>query len=316
MRKIFDLVIALMLACLTINSPAHAGTCNPNGICYACKNCSACGNCAKRGGTCSVCTGQGGGQSSGSSSSTSSGPSSSYSSDYSGDYNRSPSSFDGPAVLLTPYGPAPAELRSPTPTPEPTPTNEFSGQVVGVSDGDTISVMRNGRAVKVRLDCPESGQPFGNNAKQFTSRAAFGQTVKVFAKELDRYGRTVGSVLLPDNSWLEYGLVQNGLGWWYRQYAPDDEYFPKFEQEARAAKIGLWSDKNAVAPWEWRRGKRASKTVTKAPQISSIPAPGHSLTVPSDATPSTDSSSILLFWIVGGLGVAGAGMIGMALRRN
>jgi len=50
-------------------------------------------------------------------------------------------------------------------------TGTFTGKVVGVSDGDTISVMRGGRAVKVRLngiDCPENGQPFGTRAKQYT----------------------------------------------------------------------------------------------------------------------------------------------------
>ena len=39
----------------------------------------------------------------------------------------------------------------------------FSGKCVGVSDGDTIKVLRDGREAKVRLegiDCPESGEPF------------------------------------------------------------------------------------------------------------------------------------------------------------
>ncbi|MFX0204273.1 MAG: thermonuclease family protein [Candidatus Hodarchaeota archaeon] len=43
----------------------------------------------------------------------------------------------------------------------------FTGKVGGVADGDTISVMREGRAVKVRLhviDCPEKKQPFGIKA--------------------------------------------------------------------------------------------------------------------------------------------------------
>ena len=57
---------------------------------------------------------------------------------------------------------------------------DFSGKVVGVSDGDTISVMRHGGAVKVRLhgiDCPEAGQYFTNAAKKFTSAMVFGQVV-------------------------------------------------------------------------------------------------------------------------------------------
>jgi endonuclease YncB( thermonuclease family) len=79
----------------------------------------------------------------------------------------------------------------------------FTGKVVGVSDGDTISVMWEGRAVKVRLhgiDCPEKGQPYGTKAKQYTSEMAFGKEVTVQVKDTDRYGRIVSEVILPDGS--------------------------------------------------------------------------------------------------------------------
>jgi len=49
-------------------------------------------------------------------------------------------------------------------------TDTFTGKVVAVSDGDTIKVMHEGRAVKVRLhgiDCPKKKQPFGTKAKKF-----------------------------------------------------------------------------------------------------------------------------------------------------
>jgi endonuclease YncB( thermonuclease family) len=48
----------------------------------------------------------------------------------------------------------------------------FTGEVVGVIDGDTIEVLHNGKAQRVRLqgiDCPEKGQAFGTRAKQATS---------------------------------------------------------------------------------------------------------------------------------------------------
>jgi len=50
----------------------------------------------------------------------------------------------------------------------------FTGKVVAFSDRDTMSVIREGKAVKVRLpgiDFPEKAQPFGTEAKQFTSDA-------------------------------------------------------------------------------------------------------------------------------------------------
>jgi micrococcal nuclease len=55
---------------------------------------------------------------------------------------------------------------------------QFTGKVVGISDGDTLSVLREGKAVKVRLhgiDTPEKAQAFGTQARTFTSDAAFQQ---------------------------------------------------------------------------------------------------------------------------------------------
>lgn len=76
---------------------------------------------------------------------------------------------------------------------------DFSGKVVAVTDGDTIKVMHEGKAEKIRLygiDCPEKKQPFGNKAKQFTSDLAFGKIVTIRDKGKDRYGRTIGEVIL------------------------------------------------------------------------------------------------------------------------
>ena len=79
--------------------------------------------------------------------------------------------------------------------------DDFSGCVVSISDGDTITVMHSGRGEKIRLygiDAPEKGQAFGSRAKQFVSVLAFGKVVKVEVKDYDRYGRTVADVILPD----------------------------------------------------------------------------------------------------------------------
>jgi len=135
----------------------------------------------------------------------------------------------------------------------------FTGKVVGVSDGDTISVMREGRAVKVRLygiDCPEKKQPYGTRAKQYTSDMAFHNKVTVRVKDTDRYGRIVGEVILPDGNSLNKELVYVGLAWWYRKYAPNDRTLKALETGARAEKKGLWADKNPISLWEWRRSKR------------------------------------------------------------
>ncbi len=131
---------------------------------------------------------------------------------------------------------------------------DFTGRVVGVSDGDTITVMHNGKGERIRLhgiDCPEKRQAFGNRAKQFTSNLVFAKTVTVQFVDRDRYGRTVGVVLLPDGRSLNHELVKAGFAWWYRKYS-DDQRLGELEAEAREAKRGLWAAPTPIPPWEWR----------------------------------------------------------------
>jgi endonuclease YncB( thermonuclease family) len=132
----------------------------------------------------------------------------------------------------------------------------FTGQVVGVHDGDTITVLREGKAVTVRLygvDAPEAQQDFGTVAKRFTSTVAFQQQVTVFVHDTDRYGRLVGEVLLPGGYSLNESLVRSGVAWWYQQYAPKDTTLTAQQQDARAMKRGLWSDPHVIPPWEFRQ---------------------------------------------------------------
>jgi endonuclease YncB( thermonuclease family) len=152
---------------------------------------------------------------------------------------------------------------------------QFTGKVVGISDGDTLSVLREGKAVKVRLhgvDTPEKAQAFGTRAQQFTGDLVFQKEVTVVVRATDRYGRLVGEVLLPDGRSLNQELVKAGMAWWYRKYAPNDTTLAQLEAQARTAKRGLWADANSVPPWEWRKGQRASSTAA-APTDGS-PPPG------------------------------------------
>ena len=144
------------------------------------------------------------------------------------------------------------------------------GRVVGVADGDTITVLDADRQQhKIRLqgiDAPEKKQPFGERSKQNLSRTVFGKDVRVEWEKRDRYKRIVGKVWVQPASCptcpmtLDAGHAQItvGLAWWYRKYAseqsPQDRGAYEFsEQEARAKRVGLWSDPDPVPPWEWRR---------------------------------------------------------------
>jgi micrococcal nuclease len=118
----------------------------------------------------------------------------------------------------------------------------FTGRVVAVVDGDTIKVMHDGRAERIRIygiDCPELGQPYGTAARKFTSFLAFGKTVTMETRTTDRYGRTISTVLLPEGSDLGKELLHAGFAWWYRKYAPAEILLERLESEAREARKGL-----------------------------------------------------------------------------
>ncbi len=138
-----------------------------------------------------------------------------------------------------------------------------------MSDGDTISVMHRGRAQRVRLhgiDVPEKRQAFGNNAKKFTSDLVFGRVVAVQVVDVDRYGRIVGEVILPDGRSLNRELVRTGLAWWYRKYSRDKS-LGQLEEEARSARRGLWIDPSPIPPWEFRKKRKLEVTDTLFPLI-------------------------------------------------
>jgi micrococcal nuclease len=144
----------------------------------------------------------------------------------------------------------------------------FTGKVVGISDGDTITVLRGATPVKIRLDgvdCPESGQDFGRRAKQFTSALVFGKTVTVGSGGVDRYGRRIARVD-ADGQDVSLALVKAGLAWHYKQYS-NDPVLARAEVAARAQRAGLWSEPNAMAPWTFRHpvSNAQNGSTTKGP---------------------------------------------------
>jgi len=135
----------------------------------------------------------------------------------------------------------------------------FSGKVVRAADGDTITVLKSGdERTRVRLhgvDCPERSQPFGKKAGIFTRALTVGTTVKVNVKDIDRYGRVVGRVMLSNGKNLGEELLRAGLAWHYKRYSKSKK-LAALEAEARQKKRGLWGDKTSEAPWTYRRRKK------------------------------------------------------------
>lgn len=138
---------------------------------------------------------------------------------------------------------------------------ELPGRVVGVTDGDTITLLAPGNVQeKIRLsgiDAPEKGQPYGDAAKRNLSGLVIDKEVVVDWHKRDRYGRVVGVVRVDGR---DVGLcqVKAGLAWHFKRYQNEQSLDDRLaylhaEDAAREAGAGLWADPAPVTPWDWRR---------------------------------------------------------------
>nr|WP_026177527.1 thermonuclease family protein [Thiobacillus denitrificans] len=138
------------------------------------------------------------------------------------------------------------------------------GEVVGLADGDTVTVLDAQRVQhKIRLagiDAPEKGMPWGQKSKESLSDRVFRRIVIVEWQKQDRYGRLVGKIMV-DGRDANLAQVADGMAWHYKDYQKeqtlDDRLrYAQAELDARNARRGLWADPEPVAPWAWRKMKR------------------------------------------------------------
>lgn len=140
----------------------------------------------------------------------------------------------------------------------------WSGQVVDVHDGDSLRVQcDDGEVLKVRIygvDCPELGQPYGDDARELTSQLVLGQRVEVVPTgQRPSYGREVALISIPGRGILQEKLVTDGLAWVDGRYCKSDicAEWRVHQKDACADGRGLWGDPAPVPPWTWRhRGHR------------------------------------------------------------
>lgn len=143
----------------------------------------------------------------------------------------------------------------------------FHAQVVRVADGDSITVLdASKRQHRIRLagiDAPERQQPFNQSAREHLSALLAGQTVWVAPGKLDRYQRMVAKVFVTRADATEpidasLAMLNAGLAWHYKDYEreqsrEDRRAYAQAETAARAAGLGLWQERQPLAPWEFRR---------------------------------------------------------------
>lgn len=135
--------------------------------------------------------------------------------------------------------------------------------MVGIADGDTITVLDGTRTQhKIRLagiDAPEKKQAFGQRSKESLSDLVFAKAVSVETNKRDKYQREIGKVLVEG---LDVNLeqVKRGMAWHYKAYvreqtSNDRKVYADAENEAKAARRGLWADSDPIPPWDFRHNK-------------------------------------------------------------
>jgi endonuclease YncB( thermonuclease family) len=148
----------------------------------------------------------------------------------------------------------------------------LAGKVVGVSDGDTITLLDALKTQhKIRLagiDAPEKAQAFGQRSKEHLSDSVFGKQVVVEYTKTDKYGRLVGKVLVNSvDANLEQ--IKSGLAWHYKEYAGEQSVvdrtrYAQAEISAKSSGVGLWRDPKPMPPWEWRHGGKNEPTAASS----------------------------------------------------
>lgn len=139
----------------------------------------------------------------------------------------------------------------------PAAASELSGRVVGVADGDTLTLLHDQTPVRIRLseiDAPEKAQPFGQRSKQSLSDLCYGKDARVTVSTQDRYGRSIGRVWCAGTD-ANAEQVRRGMAWVYDRYATDKTLY-RLQDLAQQARQGLWADSVPVKPWEWRKRSR------------------------------------------------------------
>lgn len=143
----------------------------------------------------------------------------------------------------------------------------IEGQVVGVSDGDTVTLLDAQKTQwKIRLlgiDAPEKKMPFGQRSKQHLADLVYRKPVIVEFSKRDRYGRTLGKIQVGG---LDANLAQirAGMAWHYKQYQREQSHDDRVayawaEEQAKEGRIGLWVDSDPTAPWDWRKAQKAKR---------------------------------------------------------
>lgn len=133
----------------------------------------------------------------------------------------------------------------------------FAHKVIGISDGDTLTLLVDEKPLKVRLaniDAPERKQAFGNRSRQSLAALCLGVDALYETQDTDRYGRTVAVVRCGGID-VNRAQVAEGMAWVYPKYNKDPS-LPALQETAKEQRRGIWIDHDPMPPWEFRKQKK------------------------------------------------------------
>jgi endonuclease YncB( thermonuclease family) len=131
---------------------------------------------------------------------------------------------------------------------------DLIGKVIKVADGDTFTLSANNKKYKIRMygiDAPESHQSYGKQSTKYLSTLILNKNVGIKIIDEDRYKRVVAKVYL-NNEEINLKLLKDGMAWFYEYHAANEDAYRKAYEDAKRLNYGLWSDKNAINPREYR----------------------------------------------------------------
>jgi len=141
-------------------------------------------------------------------------------------------------------------------TQQVTLAKKTSGKIIGIIDGDTYDLLtEDNKTIRIRMegiDAPEKGMPYCNVAKKHLSSLCYGKKITLDGNKKDRNGRIIAYSYLDDSTELSHEMIKAGFAWHFKKYSSDSS-LANLELEARNLVLGLWKDKNPIAPWEIRK---------------------------------------------------------------
>ena len=148
---------------------------------------------------------------------------------------------------------------------------DFTAKVLRVVDGDTVHVEDEaGKKFKVRLtgiDAPEQNQPYGLASTYHLRGLLLNKIVLLKSKpkkgkpySVDRYKRVLAKIVLNGRD-INLSQVLSGYAWHFKRYQnqqsrSDRDLYSQAELHAKENNLGLWDEKNPIAPWKWRKIKK------------------------------------------------------------